>query len=368
MREQFPGWYPKSPRELSDLWSTALFVPDANVLLHCLRHSLSVRTELLRIFEALGESLWVPHQVGLEFHRNRLEVEFGAEDAYGALVKDQDVIFAKARDRLRQLRAHPVINVQKEIAAIDVFQGDFRRRMEEERATHPREAIAEALERLTKLLGGRIGARWTPDRLHALIKEGHDRYTRKVPPGYQDASKDRTEIDKYGDLVIWKDMIEKAKMEHRPIIFITDDVKEDWWWIHKGRKLGPRPELVEEFQELAGERFHLYELAQFLHFAAERFSEIRAGIQQVEKSLMADEQAKRLQVEIAEIEAAQAKVRLLEDERERVIALLSGSPGAQAADSTDRAALRARLVSINSELDALSRVAPTESTADAGAA
>lgn len=76
MRETFTGWYPKRPEAIAKLWDVAIFVPDANVLLHCLRHPATVRDELLRLFEALGEALWIPYQVGLEFHRNRLDVEF----------------------------------------------------------------------------------------------------------------------------------------------------------------------------------------------------------------------------------------------------------------------------------------------------
>ena len=129
MREKFKGWYPKKPEEIIDLWNNAIFVPDANVLLHCLRHPTEVRNELLRLFEILGDSLWIPYQVGLEFHRNRLDVEFGALDAYNSLIKDQELIFEKASDRLRQLRAHPTINVPKELAALDMFLSDFKVRM-----------------------------------------------------------------------------------------------------------------------------------------------------------------------------------------------------------------------------------------------
>lgn len=72
MREKYQGWYLKSASEVAALWENAIFVPDANVLLHCLRHSEVVREELLRLFDVLKESLWIPYQVGLEFHRNRL--------------------------------------------------------------------------------------------------------------------------------------------------------------------------------------------------------------------------------------------------------------------------------------------------------
>ncbi|MET4359127.1 hypothetical protein ABIC08_009104 [Bradyrhizobium sp. RT9b] len=354
MKDKYPGWYPKSATEASALWDNAIFVPDANVLLHCLRHPAAVREELLRLFNALKASLWIPYQVGLEFHRNRLDVELGAQDAYDVLVRDQEAIIEKARERLRQLRAHPTISVAKELAALDMFSADFRARMAASQASHPTEDIAAAVARLTHLLDGRIGDKWKPEQLAALKKEGEDRYNKKIPPGYKDAKKDAGEFDKYGDLIIWKDMIGKAKTEKRPVIFISDDAKEDWWWIHKGRKLGPRPELIEEFQAGSDQNFHIYEFGQFLRFAAERFQEIKAGVDQVERSLEEDVRARRKQSEAAEANETRAKVRELEDERDRIVGLLSGAPGAAVPVATvDRAALRARLSELSAELETL---------------
>lgn len=369
MREKYPGWYPKSAAEASALWDNAIFVPDANVLLHCLRHPAAVREELLRLFDALKESLWIPYQVGLEFHRNRLDVELGAQDAYDVLIKDQEATIEKARERLRQLRAHPTISVPKELAALDMFSADFRSRMAASQAAHPTEDIAASVTRLTHLLDGRIGDKWKVEQLAALKKEGDDRYAKKVPPGYKDAKKDAGEFDKYGDLIIWKDMIGKAKAEKRPIIFISDDAKEDWWWIHKGRKLGPRPEMIEEFQAGSDQDFHIYEFGQFLRFAAERFPEIKAGVDQVEKSLQDDVRARRKQSEAAEASVTRARARELEDERDHIVGLLSGAPGATVPAATaDRSVLRARLSELNGELESLSLAssAPPEEQDDGG--
>ncbi|WP_454824480.1 PIN-like domain-containing protein [Paraburkholderia xenovorans] len=364
MKDKYPGWYPKSAEEASTLWDNAIFVPDANVLLHCLRHPAAVREELLRLFEVLKASLWIPYQVGLEFHRNRLDVELGAQDAYETLIKDQEAILEKARERLRQLRAHPTISVAKELTALDMFAGDFRGRMIAAQAAHPVQQIADAVSRLTQLLNGRIGDKWKPEQLAAVKKEGDDRYSKKIPPGYKDAKKDGGELDKFGDLIIWKDMMAKAKSDKRPIIFISDDAKEDWWWIHKGRKLGPRPELIEEFRAGSDQDFHIYEFSQFLRFAAARFPEIQAGVDQVEKSLEDDERARKRQSEAAEATETQARVREVEDERDQIIALLSGAPGPSVAATTvDRAALRARLSELNLELKVLSPPSDTPASA-----
>lgn len=360
MRDKYSGWFPKAPAEIAELWERAIFVPDANVLLHCLRHPASVREELLRLIALLKESLWIPYQIGLEFHRNRLEVELAAQDAYDTLIGDLDAVFEKARDRLRQLRAHPTISVERELSALEMFLQDFRTRMESAREQHPSRDIEKAVQRLTELLNDRVGEKWKPDQLAAIKKEGEERYAKKIPPGYKDTKKDSTDLGKYGDLIIWKDMIAKASADRRPVIFITDDVKEDWWWINRGRKIGPRPELVEELRAEAGQEFHIYEFGQFLRFAAERFPAMQESVAKVQESVLADEQA-RLRLQSAQALEADRKVRRLEDERDQIIAILSGAPSGAGAYSGDRGSLRARLEEINGELAQLS-----ELSSDAG--
>ena len=352
MRGSFPGWYARDPAALTTMWDRALFVPDANVLLHCLRHPEAVREELFRVFDMLRDSLWIPYQVGHEFHANRLDVEFGAIDTYRKLVDDYDTIIGQARERLRQLRAHPMIDVDREVAALDTFLADFKGRIAASRRDHPSTDIAAAVDRITAIFEGRVGTRWPRERLVALKKEGDDRYARRVPPGYMDAKKDG-DLNRFGDLIIWQDMIAKAKEDERPIIFVTDDVKEDWWWLHKGRKLGPRPELVEEFQEASGQEFHIYEFRNFLRVAGERHPEIGAGIATVERSLIEDERA-RDRARFAAMGAMRERVSDLEDERERLVAMLSGTPGLELdRASIDRGSLRARLDAVNTEIEQL---------------
>lgn len=354
MKESFSGWYPRAPDELSALWDGAVFVPDANILLHCVRHSSEIREELLRILELLKESLWIPYQIGLEFHRHRMEIEGSAADAYDRLIKEYESIFSQAREKMRQLRAHPSISVERELSAIDMFLSDFRVRMERARADHPGAALAQALVRITAVFEGRVGPKPAPEKLAAIRKEGDERYSKRTPPGYKDAKKDDT--DKYGDLIIWKELIDKARTAGRPVVFVTDDVKEDWWRIHRGAKLGPRPELLEEFRLSAGQDFHIYELGQFLRIAAERHKDIdQKSVEQIEKSVLEDELARRRTEVALEQSGLHARILALENERDHIISSLAGVPvidSTRQADAVNKDGLRARLMEIDRELAA----------------
>ena len=73
----------------------------------------------------------------------------------------------------------------------------------------------------------------------------------------------------YGDLILWHQIIDKAKNEEKPIIFVSDDKKDDWWWEVKGKTVGPRPELITEMQYEAGVQFYMYKTDRFVGYAGE---------------------------------------------------------------------------------------------------
>lgn len=134
-------------------------------------------------------------------------------------------------------------------------------------------AHGATLDLISQLYDGRVGAVWPDDALAEIYKEGEERYAKGVPPGYMDA-KEKSGNEKYGDLVLWKQLLKHAAEVKKPVIFVTDDAKEDWWELSGGKTRGPRPELVEEFYNATGERVHLYGVRWFLSQAQERGAKI----------------------------------------------------------------------------------------------
>lgn len=292
MKTTFAGWYAKTPEQLKALWDNALLVPDTNILLHLLRHSEEVRGQLMEVFERNRHSLWIPYQVGAEFQRRRLDVQQQALDAYDRLGGGLSTFVNQAKNNLNQYRAHPVIEIERELAALDIFLSDFQQRMAAARATHPANEFNMSFAKVTELFAGRVGTKPTPERIAAIHKDGADRYAKKIPPGFEDAKKSAEGGDKFGDLVIWMEMMEKAKIDKRSIIFVTDDGKSDWWHIHQGKKMGPHPALIEEFLAHTGQEFHIYELLQFLRYAATTGSHIQEeSVRKIADTLAAESDA-----------------------------------------------------------------------------
>lgn len=101
-----------------------------------------------------------------------------------------------------------------------------------------------------------------------LIKEAASRKANLIPPGYKDFSKS---INPYGDLIIWKTIIHIGKTYDRPVVFVTNDSKPDWWVISNSVLLYPRYELVYEFRKETGHEFYMIKLSDLMKtFHAEK--------------------------------------------------------------------------------------------------
>ena len=139
-------------------------------------------------------------------------------------------------------------------------------------------------KRIDQILEGKVGNPFdTQNELDEIYKEGKSRYENECPPGYFDKGKGGGVYTyggliykrEYGDLILWKQIIRKISEDEscKQVIFITQDVKKDWWWKvnSKGEKtIGPRPELVQEiFSEGKIENFYMYNSDRFLHYAKE---------------------------------------------------------------------------------------------------
>jgi len=166
-----------------------------------------------------------------------------------------------------EYKDHQVIDSKKEKEKIDKFFLRLSTDILEQKNKHPHTSASEKIfDEISDLIGDSVGEKFSASDLNKIYKEGEERYKNKIPPGYRDVKKEGT--DKYGDLVIWKELIQKSGHEEKGIIFVTDDLKDYWWSDHKGKRIGPHPELIEEAQEATGQKFYFYSLSGFLEYSS----------------------------------------------------------------------------------------------------
>lgn len=298
LREVFSSYFTPTEEQFDRLWDECLFVFDTNIFLGLYRYSPGNKRKLLDNLDQISNRLWVPHQVAFEYVKRRRKV-----------IIDRGKLFNEARNAFKGLRS-----------AIDKIKIIDKERLQEQ----VKDLLAEAeqhldemkeelllspdndpvLEKVDSLLSGKIGPPYSPEKLEEIYKEGDARHARQIPPGWKDAGKEG--VAKFGDLVLWFQMIDKAKETKKPLVFVTDEKKEDWWQKGEdGKTLGPHPELISEIRKKAGVSFYMYSMECFLHHAKKHLSiqvdeEVIEEIEEIgrldEAEELAVEQAKRKRV------------------------------------------------------------------------
>lgn len=257
MRNLFPGYFKPTREELSRLWNEGLIVPDTNVWLDPYRMSQETTDALLGILEAFRERIRVPYQFAQEFARNRFELLVQHRFVY----RDRVELVRNLIAELQSKRSHPFLP-SEQIDGLEKIRIAFEL---EERKHQDLITQDPMLERILGLMEPNVGP--PPDDLPKWHDEAKSRYAKQIPPGYKDQKKD--EPDCWGDFLGWRQMIAIAINEKKPVVFVTSDVKEDWWWRIKGETIGPRHELKAEFYKESGVPFYIYRTDQFVKMASE---------------------------------------------------------------------------------------------------
>lgn len=258
MRHKFLGHYKPTEDELSNIWNNALFVLDTNVLLDFFRLSEKSSQQLFEVIEKIQDKLWLPYQVAKEYHKNLNKVISDQVAKY----KESIGTLEKFNKLISEKRNHPFLDedINSEIISFcEKIEGKLK---EKEDSVKNLVINNPTKEKLCKIFTGKIGEPFSEERIQNIYKEGEERYKQSIPPGYKDNVKGTPE--RYGDLIIWNQIIEISKEKEKPIILITSDIKEDWFLRVLGMTVGPRPELIEEFTNKTKHEFYLYTLEQFL--------------------------------------------------------------------------------------------------------
>lgn len=99
----------------------------------------------------------------------------------------------------------------------------------------------------------------------SIAQEGEFRYHSEIPPGYKDYDKRKKGqgIQIYGDLFIWKQIMEICKNKHHPCIFVSNDVKNDWNESYDKTLI--KRDLLEEFFDETGQNIWKCTLEEFMY-------------------------------------------------------------------------------------------------------
>jgi hypothetical protein len=279
MRDMFPGYLHRTPAEFSAIWRDCVFTFDASFLLDFYRSTSDLQRTLFEILELVKDRVLLTHQSALEYYRNRqktIDESSGSYRRVSELVRDA---VKKIESELKTYRKHTAIDVGKITAIVQKAATDVEGQLQELEKKHPNLAKEDSIEeRLARLFRGKVGTPYPESVLEGVYRKAEQRFADRIPPGYKD-ERQKEGYRRFGDVVLWLQLLDVAKERRAPLILVTADTKEDWW-TQDGR---PRPELIQEMFSYAGVMFHMYTPAEFVRYSTEYLS-LRNKAESLEKA------------------------------------------------------------------------------------
>lgn len=278
------------------LWDKAVFVFDSSALLDFYFLPKKTREKIYEeIFSNLADRLWLPFHVEYEFLKNRegvipKPVKEKYEPLKERITAIRNSLAKEIKKRVDDISRetikddkHPHIEqteiekIKTEIEKFETEVKSFEENILKRISTTEKEILEmKSNDDILKALENSfsVGREFTYNEIIAITKEGEHRYKFKIPPGYGDLQqKEKKGTQIFGDLIIWKQILEFSKEKKLPIIFITNDIKkdDDWCYLDKSatedRILAPREELIKEIKDHSNVEFWMYNLPQFLYKA-----------------------------------------------------------------------------------------------------
>lgn len=278
------------------LWKTAIFVFDSSSLLDFYFLPKKNRENVYaETFTHLTNRLWIPSHVEYEFLKNRDNV----------ITKPIADKYHPLRDNIAKIKSSFTREIQKPIDEISrgTIKDDKHPYLDQDNINEIKglittfdeelkkfgEKILEQIENAEKEIEDvksnddvlnaidqyfEVGDEYSFEEMMEISKEGKHRYEFRIPPGYGDWYKgEKKGLQIFGDLFIWKQILDYSKDKKLPIIFITNDITKDEDWCYKDKKstedriLAPREELIKEIYNHSNVEFWMYNLPQFLYHA-----------------------------------------------------------------------------------------------------
>lgn len=264
------NYYPPSDENVADAWQQGVISIDASVLLNFHQYTEDAREAMATVLQTVKNQIFVPHQAALEYQLRR-------QGGFGNLRKDVDEVATalgegvnvvrKAVDEVRKF--HPTLEKPPLLETIDKFEEALhgQLRVAKESLPSARDQSENVRQQLDELIGSRVGPPHEAKIREEIEAEGKLRYSNLQPPGFKDDSKD---TNQYGGLIFWKQCLDHARENKKPLLIITDELKDDWWWKIGDQLLGPHPELRMEARKEAGVFLWMYTAEAFVFEANKR--------------------------------------------------------------------------------------------------
>ncbi|MFR5875781.1 MAG: PIN domain-containing protein [Eubacterium sp.] len=246
--------------------NNGIIVLDTNVYLNIYERSPEFSNFSIEVLDSVKDHIMIPSTVKREFKKHHNECfrrQYGRVKNACKELKSQltsaKMLISKKCNIIKKFKFPDIDSVETEIHnKLDEALGIIDDYDVEHEILKIINDIAISEDNVYKLFSwlveqGHIFDEMSVDEIYQLSVNGDKRYKDKIPPGYKDDKKSDG-ISKYGDYFIWEEVIKHAKANSLPVIFVTDDIKNDWFEDKVQRKVFHH-KLVEEFNNRVGTDF-----------------------------------------------------------------------------------------------------------------
>lgn len=228
-------------------------VLDTNVLLMLYRYSPDYAKYCIDCLEKIKKNIVIPSIVKCEYEFHRRSKHKNAKNIIKELNTSLETILSNTKSKVvkacniyKNLK-YPNINemekeLNKEFDRIQSFVSNStikRKDIKNASIIWETDIVEQFVNQCE------VSKEYTEKEIYFLCKVGAERFEEKIPPGYKDSNKKG--IFGYFDFLIWASTIRYSLENDFNIIFVTNDLKSDWWKIDKEKKTF-RDDLIKEFQ------------------------------------------------------------------------------------------------------------------------
>lgn len=288
LKELFPEFY-QSKLDIADLSNDSgnLIVLDTNYLLDIIQLPNSVSIKYIEAIEKMKDNIYIPYLVALEFNFRKSTIKKEKRHKIRKYKDDIENSIKNIKDSIDKI---DLINVKEEKESFtkelfdltDNYSERLRKLIDDKIQNSVSQEEEELYSRLINVIEGKIGEKYEQSWINSVEADGEERYAKGIPPGFDDQSKQEENDSiryygdlhyqrKFGDLIIWKDIISFSKKYEdsgNKVLFVTNDgqsnKKKDLLYKVKDLIVGPNIYLMNELQMEAQKEFYILSNLRFL--------------------------------------------------------------------------------------------------------
>lgn len=311
LKKLFPEFYQPvlNEKDLSGR-SDNIIILDTNYLLEVIKSPTIVSKQYVEAIEKVKSNIYIPYLVALEFNFNkskRKKLKMQEINNYKKSISDQ---IESIKEKINDINFVNNDNKEKFTEDItkstEVYSEDIQNIVDNKIKSIVTNEQEELYDRLIRVIENKIGESYEQDWISDIEKEGETRFENKIPPGFGDENKDDKDDTirryngisyqrKYGDLIIWKDIIDFSKKcgkKGKKVIFVTNDgtskKKNDLLYKVNNLTIGPSIYLMNELQKEAQKEFYILNNLRFIqlvnNLSDEQVNELKTTINNQHKN------------------------------------------------------------------------------------